>query len=150
MPSKILTLLLSLAAQSGVCAHPTGPRAIAEISTALVLLDAPRRAWAFVKYSPGSDNVCGELCEWDAIASKVSTPPSRVGRCGYDRAHGELPGQSGDLRARPASIAPARAKAKELETQAPYNKSQTGPFTFKCYGADVTTSGDTNVICDGP
>ena len=66
MPSKILTLLLSLAAQSG--ARPTGPRAIAEISTALVLLNAPSRAWAFVKYSPGSDNVCGELCEWDAIA----------------------------------------------------------------------------------
>ena len=67
MPSKVLTLLL--AAQSGVYARPTGPRAIAEISTALVLINAPSRAWAFVKYSPGSDNVCGELCEWDAIAS---------------------------------------------------------------------------------
>ena len=64
MSSKFLTLLLSLAAQSGVYARPTGPRAIAEISTALVLLDAPSRAWAFVKYSPeSSDNVCGELCE---------------------------------------------------------------------------------------
>ena len=44
MPSKILTLLLSLAAQSGVYARPTGPRAIAEISTALVLLNDLRRA----------------------------------------------------------------------------------------------------------
>ena len=42
------------------------------------------------------------------------------------------------------------ARKRRNETQAPYNKSQTGPFTFKCYGADVTTSGDTNVICDGP
>ena len=33
MSSKVLTLLLSLAAQSGVYARPTGPRAIAEIST---------------------------------------------------------------------------------------------------------------------
>ena len=68
MTSKVLTLLLSLAAQSGAYARPTGPRAIAEISTALVLLNAPSRAWAFTKYSPGSENVCGELCEWDAIA----------------------------------------------------------------------------------
>ena len=72
MPSKVLTLLLSLAAQSGVYARPTGPRAIAEISTALVLLNAPSRAWAFVEYSPGSENVCGELCEWDAIAYATS------------------------------------------------------------------------------
>ena len=63
MSSKVLVLLLSLAAQSGVYARPTGPRAIAEISTALVLLNAPSRAWAFVKYSPGSENVCGEACE---------------------------------------------------------------------------------------
>ena len=82
MSSKVLTLLLSLAAQSG--ARPTGPRAIAEISTALVLLNAPSRAWAFVKYSPGSDNVCGELCEWDAIAyrDEDDNPPSNPPSCG--------------------------------------------------------------------
>ena len=84
MSSKVLTLLLSLAAQSGVYARPTGPRAIAEISTALVLLNAPSRAWAFVKYSPGSDNVCGELCEWDAIAyrDEDDNPPSNPPSCG--------------------------------------------------------------------
>ena len=84
MSSKVLTLLLSLAAQSGVYARPTGPRAIAEISTALVLLNAPSRAWAFVKYSPGSDNVCGEACEWDAIAyrDEDDNPPSNPPSCG--------------------------------------------------------------------
>ena len=84
MTSKVLTLLLSLAAQSGVYARPTGPRAIAEISTALVLLDAPSRAWAFAKYSPGSENVCGELCEWDAIAyrDEDDNPPSNPPSCG--------------------------------------------------------------------
>ena len=84
MSSKVLTLLLSLAAQSGVYARPDGPRAIAEISTALVLLNAPSRAWAFVKYSPGSENVCGELCEWDAIAyrDEDDNPPSNPPSCG--------------------------------------------------------------------
>ena len=82
MPSKVLTLLL--AAQSGVYARPTGPRAIAEISTALVLLNAPSRAWAFVEYSPGSENVCSELCEWDAIAyrDEDDNPPSNPPSCG--------------------------------------------------------------------
>ena len=61
MESKVLNLLLSL-----------------------VLLDAPSRAWAFVKYSPGSDNVCGELCEWDAIAyrDEDDNPPSNPPSCG--------------------------------------------------------------------
>ena len=72
MTSKVLTLLLSLAAQSGVYARPTGPRAIAEISTALVLLDAPSRAWAFVKYSPGSDNVCTTFSQFAVIMTGSS------------------------------------------------------------------------------
>ena len=77
--------------------------------------------------------------------SKVSTPPSRAGLFGYDRYHGELPGQSAGLRARPASVAPARMKTKKFETQA------VGvDITFKCYGADVTTSGGNFLICDGP
>ena len=61
MESKVLNLLLSL-----------------------VLLDAPSRAWAFVKYSPGSDNVCGEACEWDAIAyrDEDDNPPSNPPSCG--------------------------------------------------------------------
>ena len=44
---------------------------------------------------------------------KVSTPPSRVGLFDYgNRDHGELPGHSEHLRARPASITPARAKRR--------------------------------------
>ena len=41
-------------------------------------------------------------------------------------------------------IAPIRTETKELKTQA------VDGFTFKCYGADVTTSGDKFLICDGP
>ena len=74
MPSKILTLLLSLAAQSGVYARPTGPRAIAEISTALVLLDAPSRAWAFVKYSPGSDKTVQVPATTPTLDGRVVCP----------------------------------------------------------------------------
>ena len=44
---------------------------------------------------------------------KVSTPPSRAGQFSYGRYHGEQPGQGAYLRARPASIAPARTKAKK-------------------------------------
>ena len=80
-----MTLLLSLAAQSGVYARPTGPRAIAEISTALVLLNAPSRAWAFVKYSPGSDNVCGELCEWDEPVPRAKKLETQEKYCETER-----------------------------------------------------------------
>ena len=47
--------------------------------------------------------------------------------------------------ARPASVAPARMKTKELETQA----SGGFPVTFKCYGADVTVLPGTFALCDG-
>jgi len=78
---------------------------------------------------------------------KVSTtPPSRAGLFGYDQDHGERPGQSDDLRARPASFAPARTKAKELETQA---LVENNPITFKCYGASVTAKPFTAAPCLG-
>ena len=50
---------------------------------------------------------------------KVSTPPSRAGQWGSDRAHGELPGQSGRFRARPASVAPARARKRRNSKRRP-------------------------------
>ena len=55
-----------------------------KVLTLLFLLNPPSRAWAFVKYSPGSDNVCGELCEWDAIAyrDEDDNPPSNPPSCG--------------------------------------------------------------------
>ena len=53
------------------------------------------------------------------------------------------PGKA-EIFVRPASIAPARAKAKD-ETQAPRLS-----FTFKCYGADVTTSDENFVLCPEP
>jgi len=75
---------------------------------------------------------------------KVSTHPSCTGPVGYDQDHGERRGQSEDLRARPASITPARTKAKELETQA-----RAGELTFKCYGADVMVPSGSSAVCDG-
>ena len=67
-----------------------------------------------------------------------------VGLVTYDRYHGELPGQSADPRARPASIAPIRTETKELKTQA------IGvDVTFKCYGADVTATYLTPAVCNG-
>ena len=168
MSSKVLTLLLSLAAQSGVYAHPTGPRAIAEISTALVLLDAPSRAWAFTKYSPGSENVCGEACEWDAIAYTGAGPflrpaaiqarplrpsghlrrPRRLPRAQVFSPTTEItvsdPGMAGVQVRDPRLLRPP-ARKRRNETQA-----RDFPFTFKCYGADATATPATPVLCDGP
>ena len=74
---------------------------------------------------------------------KVSTPPSHAGRVGYDRATGELPGQSERFRARPASIAPIRTETKELKTQAFVED-----VTFKCYDTPVTVpKGGLPAVC---
>ena len=78
------------------------------------------------------------------MGGQQETSP-RAGRVGYDRDHGERPGQSADRRARPASIAPARRKTKELETQAFAGSA----FTFKCYGEDVTVPAGDDVVCNG-
>ena len=56
--------------------------------------------------------------------------------------YGELRGKSLDRRARPASIAPARTKAKEFKTQAD-NK----PVPVKCRGTDVTISPGNQLYC---
>ena len=88
--------------------------------------------------------------------SKVSTPPSRAGPVDklYDRDRGEryngeryiIPGQSADLRARPASITPVRTKANALETQASGGASS---VTFDCYGTPVTVTNGNSAVCDG-
>ena len=69
-----------------------------------------------------------------------------VGLVTYDRYHGELPGLCEDHRARPASIAPIRTKAKTFETQAAGGTD----VTFKCYDADVMVDAGNLVLCPEP
>ena len=80
-------------------------------------------------------------------ASEGLDASSRAGLFDYDRDHGERTGQGLHRRARPASIAPARTKTKELETQA--EETQTD-VTLKCYGELLTVPAGEEFICASP
>ena len=56
-------------------------------------------------------------------------------------------GQSRDLRARPASTAPARPHAEESETQAGNTVIDGPDINFKCYGDVVTVLDGENKLC---